>query len=130
MAEIIQNPTRVIFGMIGTLIGAIPVTILKYTILFSKFDWLCTYIGDSSIGPVDLILFTCGLVIWPFWVYLFFILFGGALFGFLSGHIWVKSSQKQRINPSFWNWEIIMVQSLAAGLSFDLLFVFIFIGIP
>jgi hypothetical protein len=122
MAKINQKTKMIIFGMIGALIGAWPISILK-NIFALMFDGYCTSI--VYFRNLDFDLATCGLISNLSWAYLFFILFGGALFGFLSDLSWLRSPQKQGIDPSIQNEKNVFGQSFVAGLLFDLLFVII-----
>lgn len=167
MAKINQKTKRMvfemigsfIFGMIGALVGVLPVSILKTIIIFSDFDWLCMPIGNFRNKFFEFDLSTCGLMpnggsIYLI-IYLFFILFGGALFGivlgflfialsdFLRDYIWSKRFQKHGLNPTIQNGKyvfgqsvvasilfdlLVFGQSFAAGILFDLLFVFIYLS--
>ena len=121
MAKINQKIKRVIFGMIGSFIGAVPISILKHIIALT-FYWYCTPIGNFRNRNFE--LSTCGLISYGLsWAYLFFILFGGALFGLLSELSWTRKSHQQGIDPSIQNKKNVFLQSFVAGLIFDLLFV-------
>lgn len=116
-----------ITGVLGALIAAVPVSILKLFLFF--IGWPCypltpTFFNDSMA------VYTCGLIYSPWGgdipallVFLTFLLLGGGLSGFLVGVISSqRSSSKPDSKASRWNY----LWGFLAGTLFDLVFVFIF----
>lgn len=83
----------IILSIIGAILAALPVSLVKTSLLFSGAICGIPYFGDSG------------------WLYLVFILLGSGLSGFLADR-WKKN---------LW-------LSFLAGIVFDIIFVFIYIG--
>lgn len=129
--EKVENINRkgVIFGILGALIGAVPVSILKTIIAFSDFAWLCKPLGNETDFPIQLT--TCGVYYHTWhseylWLYCVFILLGGGLFGFLGADIGLKRFQEKKLKSASKKWMGLFGWSFTAGIIFDVLFIFLF----
>lgn len=127
MAKMTLNINGVIFGIFGTIIGAVPVSILKTLLLLEEVLCSFTNMPDSPI-----FLTPCGLFM-PTWrlnnsavvMYVVFLLLGGAIAGQLGSHLGWKRALRRDEGTSTHGWKGAFWWSFSAGILFDLLFVFI-----
>lgn len=123
------NKKGVIFGILGALTGAVPVSIVKTGIAFSNSAWFCKPLGNETDFPIRLT--TCGVFYHTWypeylWLYCLFILLGGGLFGFLGAEIGLKRFQEKKLEITSKTWKGLFGWSFTAGIIFDILFIFLF----
>jgi hypothetical protein len=122
------NREGLFFGILGALIGAIPVSIVKTMSDFQDYGF-CQVLGDEHKFPIQ--LSTCGIYYFTWkpeylWLYCIFVLLGGALFGFLGAGIGLKRFQEKNPDATSHEWKGLFGWSFIAGIIFDILFVYLF----
>ena len=137
MAKFGMKHYGVVYGILGALIGAVPVSIIKLLIMYSSFQWICTLLWEfpsahtilTTCGPMyGIIYYDLNLDFW-FLGYIVFILLGSGLFGFLAisheqriAEQRKLSTAEQKTQGAFW--------SFFAGVLFDIVFVAFLVAFP
>ena len=129
MINLKLNGKGMLFGILGSLAGAIPNIILKTLLVFSGFGQACINLFYFEIG-FEFGITPCGILsnvaIGSFWETFFPIILGGALFGLIGMRMGYRNAQKRGYDLGLENWEDSFRWSFGGGVLFDLIFIFMY----